>query len=76
VSEATVPSAKARQRIKLHYQDMTHLQALQALCKRIEPEVDELVGPDTHDGDFDADAARTLLCKLYDAIMDRDECKP
>jgi hypothetical protein len=56
--------------------DTEHLEALRALCRHIEPEVDELVGPDTYDGDFDAEAARALLCKLYDAIQDPNEATP
>jgi hypothetical protein len=51
-----------------------HLEALRALCKKLEPELDEMIQwrDDAYISSPDDDAV-TLACKLYDAILDPDE---
>jgi hypothetical protein len=51
-----------------------HLEALQALCERLQPDLDWLINLDPED--VDQGEAVTLACKLYDAIKDPEECKP
>ncbi len=54
-----------------------HLTALQALCTKLEPELDEMVNSDPNYRDrYHANDAITLACKLFDAIMDPDEATP
>jgi hypothetical protein len=53
-----------------------HLEALRALCERLQPELDGLIDIEGPVGEPDFDNAKSLACKLFDAIKDPEECKP
>jgi hypothetical protein len=50
-----------------------HLEALRALCEKLEPDLTNAIEYSEH---WAHDDLVTLACKLFDAIKDPEECKP